>query len=79
MPRSLAASYAEVSTALEDLAGLYDKRFSCHETAAETTRMLEEGDIARIFQSGLHEFLEEFISRNNRLGSEIAEAYHFNA
>ena len=41
--------------------------------------MLEDGDIARIFQSGLHEFLEDFISRNNRLGAEIAEAYHFNS
>ena len=51
---------------------------ACHETAAATTRMLQEGDIARIFQAGLHEFLEDFISRNNRLGSEIAEAYHFN-
>jgi uncharacterized alpha-E superfamily protein len=79
MPRSLCASYAEVGAALEDLAGLYDKRFACHETAAATRRMLEDGDIARIFQSGLHEFLEDFISRNNRLGSEIAEAYHFNS
>jgi uncharacterized alpha-E superfamily protein len=79
MPRSLCASYVEVSSALEDLAALYDKRFACHETAASTTRMLVDGDIARIFQSGLHEFLEDFISRNNRLGAEIAEAYHFNS
>jgi hypothetical protein len=26
----------------------------------------------------LHEFIEDFIVRNNRLGSEVAEAYHFN-
>jgi uncharacterized alpha-E superfamily protein len=42
-------------------------------------RILAEGDIGKIFQSGLHEFLEDFIARNNRLGSEIAEAYHFNS
>ena len=30
-----------------------------------------------IFQSGLHEFLAEFIARNNRLGSEISSIYHF--
>jgi uncharacterized alpha-E superfamily protein len=30
-----------------------------------------------IFQSGLHEFLADFIARNNRLGSEISAAYHF--
>ena len=36
------------------------------------------GNIDNIFQSGLHEFIEDFIARNNRLGAEVAEAYHFN-
>jgi uncharacterized alpha-E superfamily protein len=36
-----------------------------------------EGDMNAIFQSGLHEFLAEFIARNNRLGSEISTTYHF--
>jgi uncharacterized alpha-E superfamily protein len=31
-----------------------------------------------IFQSGLHEFLSDFISNNNRLANEIAATYHFN-
>jgi uncharacterized alpha-E superfamily protein len=31
----------------------------------------------KIFQAGLHEFLTDFIARNNRLGSEISAAYHF--
>ena len=44
----------------------------------QTLRLLAEGDIDTIFQSGLHEFLEDFIARNNRLGREISEAYHFN-
>ena len=30
-----------------------------------------------IFQSGLHEFLADFIARNNRLASEISSTYHF--
>jgi uncharacterized alpha-E superfamily protein len=30
-----------------------------------------------IFQSGLHEFLAEFIARNNHLASEISATYHF--
>ena len=30
-----------------------------------------------IFQSGLHEFLAEFIARNSRLGSQISAIYHF--
>ena len=40
--------------------------------------MLENGDIDTIFQSGLHEFLTDFLDRNNRLGQEISVAYHFN-
>jgi uncharacterized alpha-E superfamily protein len=79
MPRSLRSSYDEIVDALEHLANLYGDRFPCHETAAATRQTLAQGDINRIFQSGLHEFLEDFIFRNNRLGSEIAEAYHFNA
>jgi hypothetical protein len=31
----------------------------------------------RIFQAGLHEFLDDFIGNNTRLASEIAAAYHF--
>ncbi|KAB2685883.1 hypothetical protein F9K82_20610, partial [Brucella pseudogrignonensis] len=34
-------------------------------------------DISAIFDVGLHEFLTEFITRNNRLGNEIAETYNF--
>src|ERR1700674_2304716 len=79
MPRSLRPSYDEIAVALDQLAALYGDRFSCHATAQATQEILAKGDIDRIIQSGLHEFLEDFISRNNRLGSEIAESYHFNA
>jgi uncharacterized alpha-E superfamily protein len=79
MPRSLRASCDEIAVALDQLAHLYGDRFACHATAQATQDTLANGDIDRIFQSGLHEFLEDFISRNNRIGSEIAEAYHFNA
>ena len=79
MPRSLRSCYDEIAVVLDHLAHLYTDRFLCHATAHETQDTLAGGDIDRIFQSGLHEFLEDFISRNNRLGSEIAEAYHFNA
>jgi uncharacterized alpha-E superfamily protein len=78
MPRSLAASYVEIETALDDLARLYGgQRHSCHETARDTARFLADNEIDRIFQSGLHEFLSDFLARNNRLGQEISDAYHF--
>ena len=49
----------------------------CHQTASDTLDMLAGADMQRIFQSGLHEFLSDFIARNNRLTNEIATAYNF--
>lgn len=79
MPRSLRACYDELMTSLNDLSAYYGQRHACHTTVASTRDTLMEGDIKTIFQSGLHEFVEEFISRNNRLGADISAAYHFNA
>jgi uncharacterized alpha-E superfamily protein len=79
MPRSLRACYDQIAAALDQLGEYYGEKCPCHDTARSTRRILMEGEIASIFQSGLHEFLQDFIGRNNRLGSEIAEAYHFNA
>ncbi len=77
MPRSLRSSYCEIKTALDDLAGLYGDKHACHRTAADMSRRLADGNVNEIFQSGLHEFLVDFIGSNNRLGREISEAYHF--
>ena len=77
MPRSLRSCYDEVVPALDELGGYYGKRNGCNGVAHETHRLLAEGDMNAIFQSGLHEFLGEFIARNNRLGSEISATYHF--
>lgn len=79
MPRSLRSCYGEIATALDELKGLYATEKPCRETARATLTLLDESDIGAVFQSGLHEFILEFISRNNRLGAEIAEAYHFNS
>jgi len=78
MPRSLRWCYGEVTTALDELEQVCGARHVCHDTALEALRILEKGDIDAVFQSGLHEFLEDFIARNSHLGREIAEAYHFN-
>lgn len=77
MPRSLRSCYDELNIALNDLGILYGQRHPCHATAAATRDLLIEGDIKRIFQTGLHEFVQDFIGRNNKLGSEISQAYHF--
>ena len=64
-------------TALVALGRSYGASNGCQSLASETLRLLEEGDMNTIFQSGLHEFLAEFIARNNRLGFEISSTYHF--
>ena len=76
--RSLRSCYDQINVALDDLADLYGTRWGCHETASSTRSRLADGNIDRIFQSGLHEFIGDFIVRNNRLGNQVAEAYHFN-
>ena len=77
MPRSLRSCYDEIVPALDQLGAYYDNRNGCQSLAHETRRLLAEGDMNAIFQSGLHEFLGEFIARNNLLGSEISTTYHF--
>lgn len=77
MPRSLRACYDELTVALRDLAALYGARHECHATVEATRDLLLEADIETVFQSGLHEFVQDFIGRNSRLGNEISAAYHF--
>ena len=77
MPRSLRSCYEEIVPALDELGRFYGASNGCQALASETLRLLAEGDMNTIFQSGLHEFLADFIARNNRLGSEISAAYHF--
>jgi uncharacterized alpha-E superfamily protein len=78
MPRSFRSCYDELTVALNDLGTLYGQRHACHATADATRDLLMEGEIKKIFQSGLHQFVQDLISRNNKLGLEISEAYHFN-
>ena len=77
MPRSFRSCYDELTQALNDLGTLYGERHDCHATVNATRDVLLEGDIQKIFQTGLHEFVQDFISRNNKLGSDISRSYHF--
>jgi uncharacterized alpha-E superfamily protein len=78
MPRSLRSCYEEIVPALSELGQFYDAPAGGPQALArEILAGLAEDDMETIFQSGLHEFLADFIARNNRLGSEISAAYHF--
>jgi uncharacterized alpha-E superfamily protein len=77
MPRSLRSCYEEIVPCLAGLAELYGSNNVAQGFARETLRQLVDGHMNSIFQAGLHEFLLDFIARNNRLGTEISAAYHF--
>ncbi len=77
MPRSLRSCYDELTDSLNQLATQCGQRHPCHLTAEATRDHLMEADIREIFQSGLHEFVGDFIARNNTLGREISDAYYF--
>jgi uncharacterized alpha-E superfamily protein len=77
MPRSLRFCYDWLSTAIEGLCTLYDKRVPSADLIAETRNMLTTLNMDTIFQAGLHEFLGGFIGRNNRLTDAISNDYNF--
>jgi uncharacterized alpha-E superfamily protein len=77
MPRSLRSCYEEILLALVELGHFYGAVNGPQSLADETLRQLADGDMNMIFQSGLHEFLADFIARNNRLGTQISTTYHF--
>jgi len=69
MPRSLHACFEDVVSTLEMLAP--NKKLECQRLAGELYSDLRYGHIDRIFNSGLHEFLMDFIWRNNALAGQI--------
>jgi len=77
MPRSLAFCYRNIAQSLRQLDEAYGARHPCHDTVANTFAKLKIGSIKQIFDSGLHEFLVDFIQDNYRLGDEVAEHYRF--
>ena len=77
MPRSLVFSYGWINRALQGLAELYGQSYDCHQQARDTYDRLKGGNMEDIFQGGLHEFLQDFVTANARLAQSIAQTYNF--
>ncbi len=77
MPRSLAYCYEKINSNLGYLQREYGETFPAHTTASATLQSLRTRSIKNIMDTGLHEFLEEFVGQNNQLGQEISDAYRF--
>jgi uncharacterized alpha-E superfamily protein len=74
-PRSLISSYENLNRHLDLLAEGYGRQGKSQRIARATFARLQNQQIDELFQSGLHEFITDFIGDNNRLGSAIAEQY----
>lgn len=75
MPRSLASCYANLTVFLDELARTYGRQGDSQRHARRIYAQLRNARTDDIFQSGLHEFLTEFLAENNRLGAAITDQY----
>lgn len=76
-PRSVAFCYDQLAYRLERLAGWHGARAQCHDTVQVMAARLAQTDSGEIFRLGLHEMVQNGLTMTNRLGAEIAQAYHF--
>ncbi|SFZ86193.1 Uncharacterized conserved protein, Alpha-E superfamily [Devosia enhydra] len=77
MPRSLAFCFSNINRTLDMLTEVHGARSDAHMAADEARAMLEGNSMEKIFAYGLHEFLTEFIARNNRVTDALSESYNF--
>ena len=75
MPRSLASCYEAIVRNLDSLAGAYGRQGPAQRHARGIRTLLQNSRMDGIFQRGLHEFINEFITENNKLSGAIAEQY----
>ncbi len=77
MPRSLRHAMSQVKRYLDAIAEGHGQRHPCQRRAGQLYAQLCYDQIEDVFQNGLHEYLGNFIARNNALGQEIARDFHF--
>jgi uncharacterized alpha-E superfamily protein len=75
MPRSLASCYENLVQNLDRIAGAYGRQGNSQRQARMVRTKLQNSRIEEVFQSGLHEFIDEFVENNNQLGTAIAQQY----
>ena len=74
-PRSLIACYQSINEYLDNLSEAYGRQGPSQRLSRAMLANLESREIKTLFQSGLHEFVTDFIAENNRLGAAIGEQY----
>lgn len=74
-PRSLVSTYTQINNVLDQLSDQYGRRGPSQRLARQIIGSLQTAQATELFQGGLHEFLSEFIDRNNELGWQISQQY----
>src|SRR5271163_4690657 len=75
MPRSLASCYENLVQNLDRIAHAYGRQGNAQRQARAVRARLQNSRIDEIFQTGLHEFIDDFVEDNNQLGTAIAQQY----
>ena len=75
MPRSLASCYEAIVRNLDAIGGAYGRQGPAQRQARGIRTRLQNSKMDGIFQRGLHEYIDEFITENNRVGSAITEQF----
>ncbi len=77
MPRSLAFCAGRMAGALEAIAREYVSSGDSLELACALRRDLEQANIDMIVDNGLHQFIQDFIKRNNAISAQIEQEFRF--
>ncbi len=77
MPRSLVFCAGFVKQNIDLLSDFYGRTECCNQAADDLLAMVANANMDEIFASGLHEFLTEFIARNNQVTDALSRSYNF--
>lgn len=77
MPRSLAFCYNKVTDNLNYLENNYGQKHPSQDEAEALYANLKQYPIEKIFENGLHEFIEEFIGKNQSIANQIEQDFRF--
>lgn len=77
MPRSLSFCAGRIASALEAVAREYGISGESLELACALRRDLEQANIDMIVDNGLHQFIQDFIKRNNAISARIEQEFRF--
>lgn len=75
LPRSLASCYGNLVRNLDQIGVSYGRQGAAQRHARGIRNRLEHSNMKDIFQHGLHEFIQEFLDDNAKLGDVIATQY----